>query len=169
MPESSTKVSVLFVCLGNICRSTMAEGVFRTLTKSNPRIGEVDSAGTGAYHTLNPPDDRTLETLRKHGITDYDHGARQVRPGDFEDFDYIFAMDAYNFSDLQRLRRRAESKGKTSKAQVMMFGDFGGKKKGEEVVDPYYGADRGFEEVYEQVTRFSKKFLEEVVDKEIRK
>jgi len=145
----------------------MAEGVFRSLTKSNPRIGEVDSAGTGAYHTLNPPDDRTLETLRAHGITDYDHGARQVHAGDFQDFDYIFAMDSYNFSDLQRLQRRTESKGKTTKAKVMMFGDFGDKRKGEEVVDPYYGADSGFEEVYQQVTRFSKNFLDQVVDKDI--
>ncbi|KAJ9603935.1 Low molecular weight phosphotyrosine protein phosphatase [Cladophialophora chaetospira] len=165
MADSSTKVSVLFVCLGNICRSTMAEGVFRSLTKSNPRIGEVDSAGTGAYHTLDPPDYRTLETLEKHGITDYEHGARQVRSDDFEQFDYVFAMDRYNLSDLQRLQRRAESKGKTTKAKVMMFGDFGGSKKGEEVVDPYYGADRGFEDVYQQVTRFSTNFLEEVVDK----
>ncbi|EXJ60374.1 hypothetical protein A1O7_04526 [Cladophialophora yegresii CBS 114405] len=170
MAESSDpKVSVLFVCLGNICRSPMAEGVFRSLTKSNPRIGEVDSAGTGAYHTLDPPDYRTVTTLRKHGITDYEHGARQVHAGDFEEFDYIFAMDAYNFSDLQRLQRRAESKGKKTKAKVMMFGDFGGKSKGEEVIDPYYGADNGFEEVYQQVTRFSKNFLEEVINKDAQK
>jgi low molecular weight phosphotyrosine protein phosphatase len=140
----------------------MAEGVFRSLATSNPRIGEIDSAGTGAYHTLDPPDSRTLETLRRHGITDYDHGARQVQPGDFEAFDYIFAMDAYNLSDLQRLQRRAESKGRRTKAKVMMFGDFGGKRKGEEVIDPYYGADSGFEEVYQQVTRFSKNFLDQI-------
>lgn len=144
----------------------MAEGVFRSLTKSNPRIGQVDSAGTGAYHTLDPPDDRTLQTLRRHGITDYDHGARQVQAADFQNFDYIFAMDAYNLSDLQRLKRRAESKGNATKAKVMMFGDFGGKSKGEEVIDPYYGADKAFEEVYQQVNRFSKNFLEQVVDKD---
>ncbi|OAL20613.1 hypothetical protein AYO22_08622 [Fonsecaea multimorphosa] len=141
----------------------MAEGVFRSLAKSHPRIGDIDSAGTGAYHTLNPPDDRTLDTLRRHGITDYDHGARQVRSKDFDEFDYIFAMDAYNFNDLHRMQRRLESKGHKTKAKLMMFGDFGGRKKGEEVIDPYYGADRGFEEVYEQVTRFSKNFLEQVV------
>ena len=147
----------------------MAEGVFRSLTKSNPRIGVVDSAGTGAYHTLDPPDDRTLETLRKHRITDYDHGARQVRQDDFENFDYIFAMDAYNFSDLQRSQRRAETKGKQIKAKVMIFGDFGDKKEAEEVIDPYYGADNGFEVVYQQVTRFSKNFLEQVIDKDVQK
>ncbi|KAH0846029.1 hypothetical protein AYO21_01304 [Fonsecaea monophora] len=140
----------------------MAEGVFRSLAKSHPRIGDIDSAGTGAYHTLDPPDDRTLDTLRRHGITDYEHGARQVRSRDFHEFDYIFAMDHYNFNDLQRLQRRVESKGQKTKAKVMMFGDFGGRTKGEEVVDPYYGADKGFEEVYEQVTRFSKNFLEQI-------
>jgi len=144
----------------------MAEGVFRSLTKSNPRIGEVDSAGTGAYHTLDPPDSRTMETLRKHGITDYDHGARQVHADDFQKFDYVFAMDAYNFSDLQHLKRRVENKGKKSHAKVMMFGDLGGKTKAEEVIDPYYGADSGFEEVFEQVSRFSKNFLERIVDKQ---
>lgn len=143
----------------------MAEGVFRSLTKSHPGIGEVDSAGTGAYHTDDPPDSRTIDTLRKHGITDYDHGARQVRPQDFHAFDYIFAMDAYNLSDLQRSQRRLESKGAKTKATVMLFGDFGGKRKGEEVVDPYYGADHGFETVFEQVSRFSRNFLQEVVDK----
>jgi low molecular weight phosphotyrosine protein phosphatase len=147
----------------------MAEGVFRSLTKSNPRIGEVDSAGTGAYHTLDPPDHRTLATLRKHSITDYDHGARQVHADDLQTFDYIFAMDAYNLRDLQRLQRKVEGKGQPIKAKVMMFGDFGGKNKGEEVIDPYYGANSGFEEVYQQVTRFSKNFLEQVVDKDVAK
>lgn len=145
----------------------MAEGVFRSLTKSHPRIGDIDSAGTGAYHVLDPPDFRTMDTLRRHGITDYDHGARQVDVQDFQTFDYIFAMDAYNLRDLQRLQRKTESKGKKSKAKVMMFGEFGGKKKAEEVIDPYYGADNGFEIVYEQVQRFSKNFLEQVVDKKV--
>ncbi|EXJ94860.1 hypothetical protein A1O1_03258 [Capronia coronata CBS 617.96] len=162
MSNASDKVSVLFVCLGNICRSTMAEGVFRSLAKGHPRIHEIDSAGTGAYHILDPPDYRTMATLRKHGITDYEHGARQVDTQDFLTFDYILAMDAYNLRDLQRLRRRVESKGQKPKAQVMLFGEFSGKGKAEEVVDPYYGADNGFEVVYEQVTRFSKNFLDHI-------
>jgi low molecular weight phosphotyrosine protein phosphatase len=143
----------------------MAEAVFRSIAKDNPRIGEIDSAGTGAYHTLDPPDSRTMDTLRKHGITDYDHGARQIHITDFDNFDYIFAMDRHNFRDLQRSQQRAQAKGKQTKAKVMIFGDFSGKDKGEEVVDPYYGADKGFEQVYQQVTRFSKNFLEQVVDK----
>ncbi len=143
----------------------MAEGVFRSLTVSNPRIGEIDSAGTGAYHTLEPPDYRTMQTLRKNGISDYDHGARKIEDDDFEIFDYVFAMDGHNLRDLQRTQRRLESKGKKTRAQVMLFGTYGGKSKPEEVVDPYYGADDGFGEVFEQVNRFSRAFLRDVVDK----
>ncbi|KIX00605.1 uncharacterized protein Z518_09670 [Rhinocladiella mackenziei CBS 650.93] len=163
--SESAQVSVLFVCLGNICRSPMAEGVFRSMTKSHPRIDQVDSAGTGAYHTLEPPDSRTMATLRQHGIIYYEHLARKIDGKDFHTFDYILAMDAYNLRDLKRLQRKIESNGQSTKAQVMLFGDFSGKKKTEEVIDPYYGVDDGFETVYEQVERFSKNFLEQVVDK----
>ena len=144
----------------------MAEGVFRSLTKSNPRIGIVDSAGTGNYHTLDPPDERTMETLSKHGISDYDHSARQISTEDFHEFDYIFGMDTYNLRDLQRLQRRIDGKGRKTKANVMLFGEFSGKTKVEQVGDPYYGHDNGFEENYEQVDRFSKIFLREIVDKQ---
>lgn len=78
MPEP---ISVLFVCLGNICRSTMAEGIFQHITSQAPYEGlikRVDSCGTGAYHVGDDPDDRTMETLERHGITDYVHGARKV-------------------------------------------------------------------------------------------
>lgn len=146
----------------------MAEGVFRSLTRSHPHIGEVDSAGTGAYHTLDPPDDRTMNTLRRHGIRDYNHGARQVQQQDFHRFEYIFAMDTHNLRDLQRLQRRVETKGPKTKASVMLFGEFGGNQRPEEVIDPYYGADNGFETVFEQVHRFSKNFLDGVVAKQVR-
>jgi low molecular weight phosphotyrosine protein phosphatase len=143
----------------------MSEGVFRSLTKNNPRIGRVDSAGTGAYHNLNPPDYRTMQTLRKHGITDYNHGARQVTAEDFQQFDYIFAMDSYNLRDLQRSQRRVDSKGEKTKAKVSLLGEYSGGKEVEEVIDPYYGSDDGFDDVYEQTMRFSKNFLDTVVDK----
>ncbi|KPI40606.1 Low molecular weight phosphotyrosine protein phosphatase [Cyphellophora attinorum] len=158
-------ISVLFVCLGNICRSPMAEGVFRSLAASDPRVGKIDSSGTGAYHTLEPPDSRTMATLRKKGITDYDHGARQVEETDFREFDYIFAMDRHNLRDLERMKRRVEKSG-SCKAQVMLYGHFSGTGKEEEVVDPYYGANKGFDTVYEQVNRFSTNFLKEVVNKD---
>lgn len=163
--SSRPPISVLFVCLGNICRSPLGEGVFRSLTASNEHIGTVDSAGIGAYHTLEPPDPRTTATLRKHGITDYDHGARQVDEEDFGTFDYIFAMDRSNLRDLERMKRRAEKKGPV-KAQVMLYGKFSGTGKEEEVADPYYGRDNGFETVYEQVNRFATNFLKQVVDQQ---
>ena len=172
MPDPQQPVSVLFVCLGNICRSPMAEGVFRSLAVSNPRVGQVDSAGTGAYHTLEPPDPRTMATLRARGVTDYDHGARQVEEDDFDAFDYIFAMDRGNLRDLERMKRRAERKGEV-RAKVMLYGTFSGKAKAgggggggkaEEVGDPYYGRDSGFDVVFEQVSRFATNFLREVVD-----
>ncbi|OQE29867.1 hypothetical protein PENSTE_c002G06638 [Penicillium steckii] len=147
----SPPVSVLFVCLGNICRSPMAEGVFRNVAESNPIIGEIDSAGTGAYHTDEPPDSRTMSTLRRHGITSYTHAARKVTKDDFLKFDYLLAMDKYNLRDLldtrdsviNSLNRKADPKsaakntraardaalgaaGEDAKvAEVRLFGDFG--------------------------------------------
>lgn len=161
----------------------MAEGVFRSLGETHPRIGQIDSCGTGAYHELDPPDYRTMQTLQKHGIV-YDHAARKVTAQDFSDFDFMFAMDAWNLRDLQKMQRRLESKGQKTKAKVMLFGEFGGGGRGktEEVVDrkwrriglvilwanmlttasAYYGADNGFDTVFEQVQRFSTNFLREL-------
>ncbi|KAJ5998856.1 Protein-tyrosine phosphatase low molecular weight mammalian [Penicillium sp. IBT 35674x] len=188
-------VSVLFVCLGNICRSPMAEGVFRNLAESHPAIGEIDSAGTGAYHSGEPSDSRTMSTLRRHNITNYSHAARKVTKEDFLHFDYLLAMDKSNLRDLlseresviMMLQRRANAKSgaKTTRAateaaigehgveaqvaKIRLFGDFGPGGKlhtrvggGEVVQDPYYGGANGFEEVYQQVVRFSQGFLDHV-------
>jgi len=141
----------------------MAEGIFRSLTKSDPRISHVDSAGTGAYHTGDSPDSRTITTLEDNGIVDYDHAARKVHHSDFVNFDYIMAMDRDNLRDLQRLRQRLPTKGgERQLGKVMLFGDFGG-RKGEEVMDPYYGGRDGFEVAYEQLVRCSKGFLRDVL------
>jgi low molecular weight phosphotyrosine protein phosphatase len=118
-----------------------------------------------------------MSTLEKNGITDYTHAARkvgtasqeehegresndsQIQTSDFDTFDYIFAMDRQNLSDLNRLRRNKPN----SKAKVMLFGEYSGRPgKPEEINDPYYGALNGFAIAYEQTTRFSKNFLEEV-------
>lgn len=137
----------------------MAEGVFRRIAKNSPHVGEIDSCGTGAYHELDPPDYRTMQTLRKNGITDYDHAARKLTNEDFKKFDYLFAMDACNLKDLQKVQRTIERKGQKTRAQVMLFGQFSGKGTAEEVVDPYYGADNGFDTVYDQVKKFSTNLL----------
>ncbi|GJN67920.1 hypothetical protein PLIIFM63780_001907 [Purpureocillium lilacinum] len=162
MPEP---VSVLFVCLGNICRSTMAEGIFQHLAQQPPykgKIGRIDSCGTAAYHTGEEPDSRTLSTLEDNGIVDYEHYARRFLTTDFEKFDYVFAMDRSNLSDLQRLQRGNPD----AKAKVMLFGEFSGKGKAEVVNDPYYGGRDGFEKAFEQCSRFAKNFLNEVVGKQ---
>lgn len=171
----------------------MAEGVFRHLAGAHPSIGEIDSAGTAAYHSLEPPDSRTMSTLRRHKITDYEHAARKVTREDFLTFDYLLAMDKSNLRDLQDVRDsviatlqrktdiRPSSKSTrshvdaaigaygadTKVAEVRLFGDFGKGGKlldrvgsGEVVKDPYYGGANGFEEVYQQVVRFSQNFVE---------
>ena len=143
----------------------MAEAVFRSLTTSHPRVVRIDSAGTGAYHASESPDPRTMSTLEDHGILDYRHGARMVQASDFADFDYILAMDRDNLRDLQRSRDRWAAKNggvKAATGQLILFGDFG-RRKGEEVIDPYYGARNGFEVAYEQMVRFSKGFLVQVL------
>jgi low molecular weight phosphotyrosine protein phosphatase len=112
----------------------------------------------GAYHAGDDPDDRTMSTLEKHGITDYVHAARKVRSSDFENFDYIFAMDRSNLSDLMRSKKPPGSK-----AKVMLFGEYSGSGKAEVVQDPYYGGQQGFETAYTQCLRFSKNFLNELL------
>lgn len=148
----------------------MAEAVFREVASkhpSHPLIAEVDSAGTAAYHTGADPDSRTMSVLRKNGIEDYEHQARKVHPDDSNTFDWIFAMDSENLDNLNSMRNRAKSKKakaasqstETKEGRIMLFGDFGGRKKKEEVVDPYYGANNGFDIAYEQMVRFSNGFL----------
>ena len=137
----------------------MAEAVFRSLTRDEPRIARIDSCGTDAYHTGDPPDPRTLSTLKDHGITDYTHAARKLQKADFSRFDYVLVMDKSNLGDVKgrRLSVIAEHMG-----NVMLFGHYGG-NEGEEVVDPYYGGNDGFEIAYEQMIRFSKGFLKDVL------
>jgi len=170
--KSSTSmqpVSVLFVCLGNICRSPMAEGVFQHIAKPkngphHPLIDKIDSCGTGAYHVGDGPDSRTMSTLVSHGIRTYKHRARKFSTGDFTTFDYIMAMDDDNRDHLIRLRKRLLKQNNLKDnelGRVMLFGEFGGRKE-EEVADPYYGGQEGFEIAYEQVVRFTNGFLRTV-------
>ncbi|KAI1518319.1 Low molecular weight phosphotyrosine protein phosphatase [Pyrenophora tritici-repentis] len=172
--KSPKPVSVLFVCLGNICRSTMAEGVFQSLTSpSYPLITTIDSCGTGAYHVGSSPDSRTMSTLRAANITTYKHSARKFSPRtDFGDFDYILCMDDENLADVEALRReevRRLGGSEEGVGKVMLFGEFGGRRRkavgkrserGEEIDDPYYGGDEGFRVAFGQCERFGRCFLE---------
>ncbi len=131
--------NILFVCLGNICRSSMAEGFLRAELKKRglSRI-EVDSAGTSNWHIGNPPDSRAIATAAKHGIDISGQRARQITPEDFERFDLIIAMDADNYTDLQALAPSASLK------QLVMCLDFSSMTNGGNVPDPYYGGQEGF-------------------------
>jgi len=141
---------LLFVCLGNICRSPTAEGVMRTLVEQagmTERI-EVDSAGTGAWHVGSPADARASATALAHGVA-LDSVARQVILDDFEGFDVVLAMDRENLRALRRLARNDEQR-----ARIHLLREFDPASAGAEdldVPDPYYGAGDGFEEVYDLV------------------
>uniref|UniRef100_A0A1A8MX85 Low molecular weight phosphotyrosine protein phosphatase n=3 Tax=Nothobranchius TaxID=28779 RepID=A0A1A8MX85_9TELE len=155
MADSDTK-SVLFVCLGNICRSPIAEAVFRKMA-SDAGVADkwrIDSAATSTYEIGNPPDFRGLACMKKHGVP-MRHVARQVTKEDFTSFDYILCMDESNLSDL---KRKAKSV-KNTKATVELLGKFDPQKQ-LIINDPYYGSDQDFEKVYEQCVRCCKAFLE---------
>jgi protein-tyrosine phosphatase len=140
-------VKILFVCLGNICRSPTAEGVLRVLAaREAPDLAlEIDSAGTAGYHVGEPPDPRTRQAAARRGYDLNALRARIVEPLDFERFDLILAMDRDN---LRVLRRRAPA---TAHERLQLFLEFAPDSGIEDVPDPYYGGPNGFEEVLDLV------------------
>jgi protein-tyrosine phosphatase len=140
-------VKILFVCLGNICRSPTAEGVLRTLAaREAPELAlEVDSAGTADYHVGEPPDPRARQAAGRRGYDLTALRARMMEPGDFDRFDLILAMDRDN---LQVLRRRAPP---AAHERLRLFLGFAPQAGPEDVPDPYYGGPNGFEEVLDLV------------------
>jgi len=140
-------VRILFVCLGNICRSPTAEAVLRVLAaREAPELGiEVDSAGTSGYHVGSAPDTRARAAAARRGYDLSAMRARIVEPGDFERFDLILAMDREN---LRVLRRRAPA---TLHQRLRLFLEFAPHAGAEDVPDPYYGGANGFEEVLDLV------------------
>jgi protein-tyrosine phosphatase len=130
--------SVLFVCLGNICRSPTAEAVFRARASRSDL--EIDSAGTGAWHAGNPPDSRSRAEGERRGYSFAGQAARQVKVRDFYDFDFILAMDASNLSDLKAMRPE------NATAQISLF-----LPDGSDVPDPYYGGPKGFSRVVDLI------------------
>ena len=153
--SSDTPTSVLFVCMGNICRSPTAEGVFRHLAEQAGVAGQlqIDSAGTHAYHAGEPPDHRARAAAERRGMSLEGIVARRVTEDDFERFDYIVAMDEDN---LERLRAEAPVH---YHDKIRLFLEFGSSDE-REVPDPYYGGSAGFERVLDLVEEASRGLLE---------
>jgi protein-tyrosine phosphatase len=151
---------ILFVCLGNICRSPTAEGVMRQLVREAGLEADVelDSAGTGGWHVGSPPDERATAAARARGIA-LEGTARRVRGEDFERFDLLLAMDRANLRALQRL-----APGERERAKVRLLRDFdpASADGDREVPDPYYGAGGGFEEVLDVVQAACEGLLAEI-------
>ena len=143
------------VCLGNICRSPLAEGILRDKLSKNGLDWEVDSAGTGGWHIGSLPDRRSVDVARKYGIDITYQRARKFRSNDFDEFDIIFAMDTSNYHDIHRM---ALNDSERQKVKLILEEVLPGQKKS--VPDPYYD-DNGFEEVF--------KMLDEACDVIIRK
>lgn len=152
-------VRICFVCLGNICRSPLAEAVFRHLVRERglEHRFEIDSAGTSGYHNGAAPDRRSAETARRRGI-ELTGSSRQVAPDDLRRFHYVVAMDAENEAEL-----RALAGGATDGARVHRLREWDPEAGDGDVPDPYYGGPRGFEDVHDIVERSASAFLDHLV------
>ena len=153
-----SKVKVLFVCMGNICRSPTAHGVFENLVAQEgfSDFIEVDSAGTHAYHVGEQPDRRSQQTAMAHGIDLSSQRARRVTGDDFNRFDYILAMDRDNFHNL------AEICPDGMNDRLYLFMDFSRELQQKDVPDPYYGGRDGFEHVFNMIEDAAIGLLDEI-------
>lgn len=155
------KTKILFVCLGNICRSPLAEGIFNEIIYKNntSHLFDIDSAGTSGLHRGQLPDPRTLKNAKSNGLT-LTHKARQFRSSDFMEFDYLIAMDDSNLRDILEKKPEGESNAKLIKMRSFDMEDINA-----DVPDPWYGGDRGFEEVYQILKRSCLHFYESLLIK----
>jgi low molecular weight protein-tyrosine phosphatase len=152
------RVAILFVCLGNICRSPLAEGVFRHLVKERGLTDrfEIDSAGTSSYHEGEPPDARSTAVAQTRGIR-LSGSARQLVAADFDRFDYVITMDSEIQDSVERMHKK-------NHAIVKLLREYDPEARGNyDVPDPYYGGPRGFEQVQDMVERSCAQLLDKIV------
>lgn len=147
------KIKILMVCLGNICRSPLAEGILKS--KIDLNSFHVDSAGTGHWHVGQLPDPRSIEVAKKHGIDLTDQRGRQFSQNDFSGFDHIFVMDNSNKETVLEL---AQNNSEIEKVQLILDELF--PSENVDVPDPYYEGDQGFENVYQMLDQACDKIVE---------
>ena len=153
-------VKILMVCLGNICRSPLAEGLLASKLPKDKFF--VDSAGTGAYHVGKQPDPRSVLVAKKHGLDITYQGARQFSSKDFADFDYIYVMDSSNYDNVIELAKSEEDKSKVDMILNLLF-------PGEnvDVPDPYYGLQNGFDMVYDMLDETCNILAKKLIEKHL--
>ena len=159
---TSKPTRILFVCLGNICRSPLAEAVFRQQVRKRgvEERFQIDSAGTSDYHVGHPPDERSAGVARGRGI-EVTGSARQITADDLRRFDYVIAMDAENLRQIQRLKDATGGA-----ARIHRLREWDPEPEGGDVPDPYYGGPRGFENVHDLVERSCAALLDHLLDEQ---
>lgn len=159
MKKNKKMIKILFVCLGNICRSPLAEALFVKKLQEKQLLDEVevDSCGTVGYHIGEPPDHRTVANAKMNGMV-LDHKARQFDKSDFRKFDYILVMDNSNKQVVQRLDEANQFA-----AKIFLFRDFDNNGKGQDVPDPYFGGEEGFQQVFEILDRTTDNLLHHII------
>lgn len=140
------KIKILMVCLGNICRSPLAEGILKS--KLDPSKYIVASCGTSSYHIGSKPDKRSIEIGKKYGIDITNQRAAQFSINDFKAYDYIYAMDNSNYKDILKLTNNDKDKNKVTLILDELYSN-----KNLDVPDPYYGGEQGFEEVFQMLNK----------------
>jgi len=147
----------LFVCLGNICRSPLAEAAFRAAAEDAGVAVVADSAGTGGWHAGEQPDRRSIAVAAKHGIDITGQRARQVTREDFDRFDHILALDPQNLADLRRIAPKG------GRARLRLLLDAVPGWEGRAVDDPYYGGPEGFDRTWDEVRAAADRLVDELV------
>jgi len=157
-------MKILMVCLGNICRSPLAEGILQAKVTARNLPVQVDSAGTANYHSGDDADLRSVEVARNHNIDISKHRGRQFISADFDRYDKIYAMDSANYRDILNLARNESDRSKVE--LIMNVVDPGSNM---EVPDPYYGGSNGFENVYHMLDEACEIITDEIEENKIKK